>query len=143
MKPIQWQSVIDVSLNGFFNVTRPLLLPMISTRWGRIVNISSVAAVIGNRGQANYAAAKAGVHGATKSLALELASRGITVNVVAPGIIAGRIAENEFDKAALKRLVPMQRAGEPREVAALVGFLASEEAGYISGQVINISGGMA
>jgi 3-oxoacyl-[acyl-carrier protein] reductase len=143
MDPGQWQRVIDVSLNGFFNVTQPLLLPMIGTRWGRIINISSVAGVIGNRGQTNYSAAKAGIHGATKSLALELASRGIAVNAVAPGIIAGHIADNAFDAAAIKRLVPMQRLGAPEEVAALVGFLASEEAGYISGQVININGAMA
>jgi 3-oxoacyl-[acyl-carrier protein] reductase len=139
----QWRKVIDVSLNGFFNVTQPLLLPMIGTRWGRIINISSVSGVIGNRGQVNYAAAKAGLHGATKSLALELASRGITVNTVAPGIIEGHIARNTFDKAAIKRMVPMQRAGTPDEVAALVGFLTSEEAGYISGQIININGAMA
>ena len=88
MRREQWSRVIDVSLNGFFNVTQPLLMPMIATRWGRIVNISSVAALAGNRGQTNYAAAKAGLHGATQSLALELASRGITVNAVAPGIIA-------------------------------------------------------
>ena len=139
----QWRQVIDVSLNGFFNVTQPLLLPMISTRWGRIITTSSVAGVIGNRGQANYAAAKAGLHGASKSLALELASRGISVNVVAPGIIAGHIADSAFDTAAIKRLVPMQRVGTAAEVAALVGFLASDEAGYISGQVININGAMA
>lgn len=143
MNQEQWQQVIDVSLNGFFHVTQPLLLPMMGTRWGRIINISSVSGVIGNRGQVNYAAAKAGLHGATKSLALELASRGITVNTVAPGIIAGHIVRNTFDKATIKRMVPMRRAGTPDEVAALVGFLASEEAGYISGQIININGAMA
>lgn len=143
MNQEQWHKVIDVSLNGFFNVTQPLLLPMIGTRWGRIINISSVSGVIGNRGQVNYAAAKAGLHGATKSLALELASRGITVNTVAPGIIEGHIARNTFDKATIKRMVPMQRAGTPDEVAALVDFLTSEEAGYISGQIININGAMA
>ena len=139
----QWQQVIDVCLNGFFNVTQPLLLSMLRTRWGRIINISSVAAILGNRGQTNYAAAKAGLHGATRSLALELASRGITVNAVAPGIIAGHITQQVFDAALIKRLVPMQRAGMPAEVAALVAFLASEEAGYISGQIININGFMA
>lgn len=143
MRPEQWQQVIDVSLNGFYNVTQPILLPMMATRWGRIINISSVAGVIGNRGQSNYAAAKAGLHGATKALALELASRGITVNAVAPGIIAGRISEHEFDAALIKQLVPMKRAGTPQEVAALVAFLASDEAAYISGQIININGAMA
>ena len=143
MRPDQWSRVIDVSLNGFFNVTQPLLLPMIRTRWGRIINISSVAAIMGNRGQANYAAAKAGLHGATRALALELASRGITVNTVAPGIIASPATDTVFPKETLNRLVPMQRAGRPEEVADLVTFLASERAGYISGQQISINGGMA
>lgn len=142
MQTGQWQEVINVNLNGFFNVTQPLLLPMMGTRWGRIVNLSSVAAVLGNRGQANYAAAKAGLHGATKSLALELASRGVTVNAVAPGIIAGDMTREVFDQAAIKKLVPMQRAGSAEEVADLVGFLVSEAAGYISGQVIGINGAM-
>ncbi len=142
MRREQWDSVINVSLNGFFNVTQPLLLPMLATRWGRIVNISSVAAIAGNRGQANYAAAKAGLHGATKSLALELASRGVTVNAVAPGIIESSMTEQVFDKEAIKRLVPAGRAGRPQEVAELVGFLASEKAGYISGQIISVNGGM-
>lgn len=142
MRPEQWSRVIDVSLNGFFNVTQPLLLPMIRTRWGRIVNISSVSAVAGNRGQTNYAAAKAGLHGATRSLALELASRGITVNTVAPGIIASPAIENVFDQGAIDHMVPMKRAGRPEEVAHLVGFLASDRAGYISGQLISINGGM-
>lgn len=142
MKEAQWKSVIDVSLNGFFNVTQPLLMPMIRTRYGRIINITSVAGVAGNRGQTNYAAAKAGVHGATKSLALEVASRGITVNAVAPGIIASAMSDAVFDKAMIDQIVPMKRVGTPAEVAALVGFLASEKAGYISGQVISINGGM-
>jgi 3-oxoacyl-[acyl-carrier protein] reductase len=139
----QWFRVIDVSLNGFFNVTQPLLLPMIRTRWGRIVNVSSVAALVGNRGQANYAAAKAGLHGATKSLALELASRGITVNAVAPGIIASPMSEGVFSREAIDHLVPMKRAGKPEEVAALVAFLVSDRAGYISGQIISVNGAMA
>jgi 3-oxoacyl-[acyl-carrier protein] reductase len=143
MRADQWARVIDVSLNGFFNVTQPLLMPMIRTRWGRIVNISSVSAVMGNRGQANYAAAKAGLHGAAKSLALELASRGITVNTVAPGIISSPAVEDIFPAAVIKQMVPMQRAGRPEEVADLVAFLASERAAYISGQVISINGGMA
>lgn len=143
MRPEQWTRVIDVSLNGFFNVTQPLLMPMLRTRWGRIVSVSSVAAVMGNRGQTNYAAAKAGLHGASKSLALELASRGVTVNVVAPGIIASKMADQVFSKQAIEQLVPMKRAGTAEEVAALVGFLASDPAGYISGQVISINGAMA
>ncbi len=134
---------VGVSLTGFYNVTQPLLLPMIRTRWGRIVNISSVAGVIGNRGQVNYAAAKAGLHGATKSLALELATRGITVNAIAPGIIASPATDKVFPKEAVETLVPMKRAGEPEEVAALVAFLVSDQAAYISGQVISINGGMA
>ncbi|SMH36508.1 3-oxoacyl-ACP reductase FabG [Azospirillum agricola] len=142
MRREQWSRVIDVSLNGFFNVTQPLLMPMIGTRWGRIVSLSSVAAIAGNRGQTNYAAAKAGLHGATKSLALELAPRGITVNAVAPGIIASPMADGAFDADAVKKLVPMKRAGRPEEVADLVAFLTSERAAYISGQVIAINGGM-
>lgn len=143
MRREQWAHVLDVTLNGFFNVTQPLLMPMIATRWGRIINMSSVSAVMGNRGQTNYAAAKAGLHGATKSLALELASRGITVNAVAPGIIASPMTERIFDRQAIERLVPMKRAGTPEEVAELVRFLASDRAGYISGQVISINGAMA
>lgn len=143
MRPEQWSRVIDVSLNGFFNVTRPLLMPMIRCRWGRIVNISSVAAIMGNRGQANYSAAKAGLHGAARSLALELASRGITVNTVAPGIIASPATEGVFPQEAIERLVPMKRAGRPEEVADLIAFLTSDRAAYISGQSISINGGMA
>ena len=142
MKPEQWTRVIDVSLNGFFNVTQPLLLPMMATRWGRIVNLSSVAALTGNRGQANYAAAKAGLHGATKSLAIELASRGVTVNAVAPGIIATDMSKDAFPREAIERLVPMKRAGTPEEVAGLVAYLASDAASYISGQIISINGAM-
>lgn len=143
MSGAQWDSVIDVSLNGFYNVTHPLLMPMIGSRWGRIINISSVAGVIGNRGQVNYSAAKAGLHGATMSLALELASRGITVNAIAPGVIASPVTEHAFPRETIEALVPMKRAGTTDEVAALVAFLASEQAGYITGQVISINGGMA
>jgi 3-oxoacyl-[acyl-carrier protein] reductase len=142
MRALQWKSVIDVSLNGFFNVTQPLLLPMLRTRWGRIVTLSSVAAIAGNRGQVNYAAAKGALHSATKSLALEVASRGITVNAVAPGIIATVMGEAAFDKQSIERIVPMKRAGEPDEVADLIGFLCSEQAAYITGQVISINGGI-
>ncbi|MBL8387104.1 MAG: 3-oxoacyl-ACP reductase FabG [Hydrogenophaga sp.] len=138
----QWDRVLDVSLNGFFNVTQPLTMPMMRTRWGRIVSVSSVAAVAGNRGQVNYAAAKGALHAASKSLALELASRGVTVNVVAPGLIATGMIEGSFDADAVKRMVPMQRVGQPAEVAHLVAFLASDQAGYISGQVISINGAM-
>jgi 3-oxoacyl-[acyl-carrier protein] reductase len=143
MSDAQWQRVVDVSLNGFFHVTRPLLLPMARARWGRIVSVSSVAAVLGNRGQANYAAAKAGLHGASRSLAREMASRGITVNVVAPGVIEGAMTAAQFPPEAVKQLVPAARTGRPEEVAALVAFLCSDLAGYINGQVIGINGGMA
>ncbi len=143
MQAEQWHKVIDVSLNGFYNVAQPLMLPMLASRWGRVIAISSIAGVMGNRGQCNYAAAKAGLHGAVKSLSLELASRGVTSNAIAPGIISGNMADAAFDPAQIKQIVPMKRAGTPDEVAALVGFLASEDAGYISGQVISINGGMA
>ncbi|AXA85045.1 3-oxoacyl-ACP reductase FabG [Lysobacter oculi] len=143
MRDDQWRSVIDVSLNGFFHATRPLLLPMARTRWGRIVNISSVAAVLGNRGQVNYAAAKAALHGASKSLAREMGSRGITVNVVAPGVIAGSMTNDVFAPEQVKAMVPAARTGTPEEVAALVAFLCGDAAGYINGQVIGVDGGMS
>ena len=138
----QWDRVLDVSLNGFYNVTQPLTMPMIRKRWGRIISVSSVAGITGNRGQVNYSAAKGALHAASKSLALELASRGITVNAVAPGIIATDMIEGSFDADTIKKLVPMQRAGKPEEVASLVAFLASEQSAYISGQVISINGAM-
>jgi 3-oxoacyl-[acyl-carrier protein] reductase len=143
MSAEQWSSVIDVSLNGLFHVAKPLLLPMLRTRWGRIVAISSVAGIMGNRGQANYAAAKAGLHGAVKSLAIESASRGVTVNAVAPGIIDSPMTRDVFSAEDIARLVPMKRAGTPQEVAAVVGFLCSEEAAYLSGQVIAVDGALA
>lgn len=138
----QWSRVIDVNLHGFFHVCQPLLLPMMSTRWGRVIALSSIAGQLGNRGQANYAAAKSGLHGAIKSLSIELASRGITANVVAPGIIQGSMTDAVFDKQKIKQMVPAQRAGTADEVAELVAFLASDKAGYISGQIIGINGGM-
>ena len=142
MRAEQWHKVIDVSLNGFFRVTQPLLLPMMRTRWGRILNISSVASLTGNRGQVNYAAAKGALNSATKSLSLEVASRGVTVNAIAPGIIASPMADAVFDPAVIQQMVPMKRAGTPDEVAALTGFLAGPDAAYIPGQVISINGGM-
>ena len=142
MSAAQWHSVLDVSLNGFFNVTQPLSLPMLRSRWGRIINITSIAGITGNRGQTNYAAAKGALHAATKSLSLEMASRGVTVNAVAPGIIQTDMIEGVFDAKAIERMVPMKRAGRPEEVANLVSFLASEQASYISGQIISVNGGM-
>jgi 3-oxoacyl-[acyl-carrier protein] reductase len=139
----QWTRVIDVSLHGFFNVTQPLVMPMARTRWGRIVTITSVSAQLGNRGQANYAAAKGALHAATRSLAREIGSRGVTVNCVAPGIIDTSMSAGAFDAAAIAALVPLQRAGTPQDVAGVVSFLASDRAGYITGQVLRVNGGMA
>lgn len=143
MRHQQWHQTINVSLNGFFHVTQPLLMPMARQRWGRIVAVSSVSAQLGNRGQTNYAAAKAGLHGACRSLAREMASRGITVNVVAPGIIESAMANSHFTGEMIRQLVPAGRAGQPQEVAALVAFLCSESASYINGQIIGINGAMA
>lgn len=143
MSRAQWDRVVDVGVDGFFNVTQPLTLPMLHTRWGRIVNISSITAQLGHRGQVNYAAAKGALEAATRSLARELASRGVTVNAVAPGIVASDMSAAAFTPEQVAALVPMKRAGTPEEVAALVAWLCGEEAGYITGQVIAINGGLA
>ena len=142
MSSEQWDRVIQTTLNGFFNVTHPLLLPMIRSRWGRIISISSITGVAGNRGQTNYAAAKSGLHGASKSLSKEVASRGITVNVVAPGIIQSPSTDEHFSDTDVKNLIPMKRRGTPQEIADVVVFLASEKASYVSGQILNVNGGM-
>ena len=143
MDEAQWRRVIDVSLHGFFHAVQPLLLPMARARSGRIVAVSSVAATLGNRGQVNYAAAKSGLHGAAKSLAREMASRNITVNVVAPGIIEGRLTDGLFGPEQVKAMIPAGRPGTPAEVAGVVAFLCSDAASYINGQVIGVNGGMA
>jgi 3-oxoacyl-[acyl-carrier protein] reductase len=136
-----WESVTRTSLDGFYNVTQPLVMPMVRRRWGRIITLSSVSGVIGNRGQVNYAAAKAGLIGATKSLAQELAKRHITVNAVAPGLVeTDMIAGAPIDE--IMKHIPMQRMGKPEEVAELVAYLASDKAAYITGQTITIAGGL-
>jgi 3-oxoacyl-[acyl-carrier protein] reductase len=141
LQPEDWERVTRTTLDGFFNVTRPLVMPMVRRRWGRIINISSVSALTGNRGQVNYAAAKAGLIGATRALALELAHRGVTVNAIAPGLIdTDMIAQAPVEE--IKKHIPMRRLGRAEEVARLAAFLASDDAGYITGQVIGISGGL-
>jgi 3-oxoacyl-[acyl-carrier protein] reductase len=142
MRHEQWKRVLDVTLDGFFNVTRPLLLDMMATRWGRIVNMASVTGLAGNAGQVNYAAAKAGLIGATKALAIEVAKRGVTVNAVAPGIIESPMTDAAFPAERIKALVPAARAGTPDEVAAAVLYLVSDAAGYVSGEVLSINGAL-
>jgi 3-oxoacyl-[acyl-carrier protein] reductase len=141
MEDEQWDSVMKTSLDGFYNVIRPLIMPMIRKRWGRIVSVTSVAALHGNRGQTNYAAAKAGVIGATRSLAKEVASRGICVNAVAPGFIDTKMIE-DVAAEVIKQSVPMGRTGSVQEVAEVVAFLCSDAASYVTGEVINVSGGI-
>jgi len=136
-----WHRVVDTTLDGFYNVTQPLVMPMVRRRWGRIINISSIAGVIGNRGQVNYSAAKAGLIGATKALAHELASRNITVNAVAPGLIDTEMVASAPIEEILKH-VPMRRMGTAQEVADLVAYLASEKSAYMTGQVLSLSGGL-
>lgn len=142
MQATQWQQVLDVNLTGFYNVTQPLLLPMMATRWGRVITVSSIAGVTGNRGQANYAASKAGLIAAGKSLAQEIGSRNITVNSVVPGVIDTAMSDGQFGKDFIRQ-IPLRRAGLPMEVANVVNFLATDEASYIHSQSIIVDGGLS
>ena len=141
MEPQEWHKVLDTNLNGFYNVTRPLLQPMLLHKYGRIVNVASLSGIKGLPGQANYAAAKGGLIAATKALAQEVARKKVTVNAVAPGFIKTDMVEG-LDEAALKKDIPAARFGEPEEVAAVVGFLVSKEASYVTGEVISVNGGL-
>ena len=142
MEDDEWDSVINTNLNGFYNVLKPIVMPMIQSRVkGRIVALTSVSGITGNRGQTNYAASKAGIIGASKSLALELAKRGITVNCIAPGVIETDMTK-ELPKEEVLKLIPMKRFGKAEEVASLAAYLMSENASYITGQVISVNGGL-
>ena len=141
MSDEKWDDVLGVSLGGFFNVTKKLVGKMVRTRYGRVVNVVSVSGMMGNPGQVNYSAAKAGVIGGTKALAKEIAKRNVTVNAVAPGFVETDMTA-DFDQKEMSRMIPMKRFGKPEEVAATVSFLVSDDAGYITGNVININGGL-
>jgi 3-oxoacyl-[acyl-carrier protein] reductase len=142
MQDADWSDVIDTNLDGFYNILRPIVMPMVSARrGGRIVTLSSVSGIAGNRGQVNYSAAKAGIIGATKALAIELAKRAITVNCVAPGVIETQMTAG-LPVDEVVKIVPMRRLGRPAEVAAAVAFLCADDAAYVTRQVISVNGGM-
>jgi len=142
MSEQEWDAVIHTNLDGFYNVLHPCIMPMVQTRkGGRIITLASVSGLAGNRGQVNYSASKAGIIGATKALSLELAKRKITVNCIAPGLIETDMV-SDFPKDMVDELVPLKRMGKPEEIAALAAFLMSEDAGYITRQVISVNGGM-
>ncbi len=141
MNPEEWHKVVSITLDGFYNVTKPLVKDMVLNRWGRIINIASLTGLKGQAGQTNYAAAKGGLIAATKALAQEVARKKVTVNAIAPGFVRTDMTDG-LPEDELKKLIPMARFGEPEEIAALVSFLASEKSSYITGEVININGGL-